>query len=100
MGFRGVRNEIDIRGLPKNAVLVALYNATTPMGSGCFHDMAQTMTPLDADKYMGPGGKLMYFDYLMGRPIKTDIGGDSIDPRLFDRDAGEGAAAAAIDAIR
>lgn len=42
----------------------------------------------------------MYFDYVAGRVIKCDLIGDSFDPRLFDRDNGEGAAAAAIRNLR
>ena len=31
-----------------------------------------------------------YIDYFCGRCIKTDISGDSVNPRLYDRDAGDG----------
>lgn len=42
----------------------------------------------------------MYFDYVNGHVIKCDIGGDSFDERLYDRDCGEGHAAAVIEALR
>ncbi len=41
-----------------------------------------------------------YFDYVKGRVMKVHISGDELYPGLYDRDNGEGAAAAAIDAIR
>jgi hypothetical protein len=37
-----------------------------------------------------------WYDYLQGRVMKIDIEGDELDPRLYDRDLGEGAAAAAL----
>lgn len=42
----------------------------------------------------------MYFDYVNGHVIKCDIGGDSFDERLYDRDCGVGHAAAVIEALR
>lgn len=42
----------------------------------------------------------MYFDYVKGHVIKCDIGGDSFDERLYDRDCGEGHAAAVIESLR
>lgn len=41
-----------------------------------------------------------YFDYLHGRVIKVKIEGDQLNPRLYDRDNGEGAAQHAIESIR
>ena len=46
-----------------------------------------------------PGGE-RYFDYLKGRVMKIKIGGKQLDERLYDRDNGPGAAAAALDRVR
>lgn len=37
-----------------------------------------------------------YFDYLHGRVMKVGLSGDTLDPRLYDRDNGKGAALAAL----
>ncbi len=39
------------------------------------------------------------FDYLGGRVMKVDLSGNAFNPRLYDRDNGQGAAQAAIDSI-
>jgi hypothetical protein len=41
-----------------------------------------------------------YIDYFQGRVIKTDLRGDAIDPRLYDRDNGAGAAERAVATLR
>jgi hypothetical protein len=41
-----------------------------------------------------------YIDYFQGRVIKTDLRGDAIDPRLYDRDNGAGAAERAVAKLR
>ena len=40
-----------------------------------------------------------YFDYLQGRVMKVDLGGDSLRVDLYDRDNGPGAAQAALAEI-
>lgn len=40
------------------------------------------------------------FDYVDGHVIKCDITGDNFDPRLYDRDCGEGKAEKVITALR
>ena len=40
-----------------------------------------------------------YFDYLNGRVMKIDLSEDMLDPWLYDRDNGEGAAARALTEI-
>ena len=42
----------------------------------------------------------MYFDYVEGHVIKCDLTGDEFDPRLYDRDCGEGRAEEVIEALR
>lgn len=101
---------IDITGLDKAEVLAALHGASKAQGMGFLHDRG----PLSVEEcreivgtvgterseagVFASGG--MYFDYLRGRVMKVDIGGDSFDPRLYDRDVGEGAAERAIAPLR
>lgn len=100
--------DIDITGLDKAAVLAALHNGTRPLGMGFLHDLGRDMTTAEAQEHidratddMGLDRRdALRFDYLCGRPLKVNLSGDSFDPRLYDRDAGEGAAARAIAAIR
>lgn len=101
---------IDIAGLDKAKVLAALYNHAKPLGMGLLHYNPDPMTVETAQELLGGGvmpngigshyGKGKYFDYLQGRVMKVDIGGDTLNPNLYDRDNGEGAAAKAIDSIR
>jgi hypothetical protein len=110
--------KIDISGIDKADLLAALHNGTRPMGMG-FLQARGDMTAEDARAYLkrgddhaeafaeikAKGGVVigvepLYFDYLCGRPLKVDIGGDTLDPRLYDRDAGEGAAARVIAKLR
>jgi hypothetical protein len=91
---------VNIGGLEKAAVLVALFHAAGPTSTG-----ALTLSIDEARSYMAKradwrAGRPLYVDSLKGRPIRCDIGGDWLDPRLFDRDLGEGAAAHAIAELR
>ena len=53
------------------------------------------MTEAEAQELLDSGQT--YFDYLKGRVMKIDLSGDSeLDPRLYDRDNGAGAAERAI----
>ena len=85
--------EISIKGLPKGKVLAALYNYSRPKGMGFLHFTPVDMTEADADKLLEATN---YFDYVHGRVMKVRIEGDSLNPGLYDRDNGEGAAARAI----
>lgn len=84
---------IDISGLDKADVLAALYNGSRPQGLGVLHFDPQPMTVKEARSLVETG---TYFDYLKGRVLKVDISGDALDPRLYDRDLGEGAAERAL----
>lgn len=85
---------IDIKGKRKAEVLAKLYNASRPQGMGFLRADNQVMTTADAQAIIDSGQT--YFDYLKGRVLKVDLGGDELDPRLYDRDNGQGAAAAAL----
>lgn len=105
--------KVNIAGLDKAEVLAALHNGTRAAGMGVLHDIQRDMTAEEARPFLdsghdsrrmfghvGTSQPKLYFDYLMGRPLKVDITGDEFNPRLYDRDAGEGAAQRAIDGIR
>ena len=86
---------IDLTGRSKAEVLAKLYNASTPArGLGLLQATKGDMTVAEAQALLD-GGET-YFDYLKGRVMKVDLSGDSFDPRLYDRDNGQGAAAAAL----
>jgi hypothetical protein len=89
---------IDISGLDKVAVLYALYNASHTQGLG-FINAVPNYTYEDCKKDF-EASKSKYFDYLHGRVLKVDLSGDEFDPRLYDRDCGEGAAYYAIEELR
>lgn len=88
---------IDIRGLDKAAVLVALYNRARTQGMGMLHYRPEDMTIAEAQAILAEGHT--YFDYLHGRVMKIRLEGEDFDPALYDRDNGSGAAQAAIDSI-
>ncbi len=87
---------ISLAGLDKAAVLAALYNASRPQGMGFMHYDPKPMTVDEAQRI----GADRYFDYLKGRVMKVDLSGDNLDPYLYDRDNGQGAAEKAINALR
>ncbi len=88
---------IDLKGLNKAAVLAALYNASKPQGMGFLHYDPAPMTVEQAEKLLK---QTTDFDYLMGRVMKIDLGGDTLDTWGYDRDNGNGAAAAAIASLQ
>lgn len=93
------RVEIDITGLPKGAVLAALFNAAAPQGRGMLLRQPEEMTAAEGQRIIDEYGTK--FDYVNGRPLKVDLAGDSFDPRLYDRDVGmEGAAEVVLERIR
>ena len=99
---------INIKGIDKATLLAALVNAAPALGMGRLQDDGKPLTrdeaeelwikPLRAQvsRLMLGDHPRMRFDYVKGRPIKCDIGGDEFDPWLYDRDQGEGAAARVV----
>ncbi|WP_461521565.1 hypothetical protein [Porticoccus sp.] len=84
---------IDLTGKDKGEVLAKLYNASQPLGMGFLHATSEEMTADEARELLK---EQTYFDYLKGRVMKIDLSGDKLDPQLYDRDNGQGAAASAI----
>jgi len=97
-GRKEVSNKISLEGLDKAAVLAALYNASRPQGMGFLHYDPLPMTTEQAQEFLDGGHA--YFDYLKGRVMKVDLSNNELDPYLYDRDNGDGAAARAIVALR
>jgi hypothetical protein len=97
---------MNIKGLNRADVLAALYNASHPQGMGMLHFDPTPMTTEEAQALIDEQSKRprgafeAYFDYLKGRVMKIGFKGDEIDPRLYDRDLGDGAAERAIASLR
>lgn len=88
---------MNIQGQDKARVLLALFNrgriAPMAIRTG---EAERKLTYEDAKALIEQKEGRLYFDYLYGRCIKTDLGPDFLDLRLFDRDNGEGAGERAI----
>lgn len=87
---------IDITGLDPADVLRTLYNHSKPQGMGFLDFDPANMRIEEARTLLAENDR---FDYLNGRVLKIKIE-NPINPRLYDRDNGEGSAACAIDLIR
>ena len=111
-------NEIDVSDIKPEALLAGLYNAVGPSGMGFLQAQPGDMTEEQAiallsgkevetdygGMFPGQGtrelGKPVYFDYLYGRCLKTEINGKTLRTGLYDRDYGEGAAQRVVDSVR
>lgn len=87
---------ISVKGIDKAAILAALYNASRPQGLGFLHYKANPMTVDEARELLKHGTD---FDYLQGRVMKIDVGGDDLYTGGYDMDNGEGAAARVIEEL-
>lgn len=90
--------EVDISGLDKAEVLLALYHGTRAVGMGVLHDNSNFS--IDDAKNVVADSTRMYFDYVSGRPLKVNLSNSTFDPALYDRDAGPGTAAKVIECLR
>lgn len=81
---------IDISKLDKAEVLAALYNNAEALGSGVASWTPDDMPIEEAQALLDEG--ITYFDYVHGRGLKIDLSKDELDPRMYDRDWGDGAA--------
>lgn len=102
-------NPIFIKGIPKAHLLAALVNGTRSRGMGVLQDrgpmtIERAQGWIDAGKTHDQEGTgynpELYFDYVEGRPIKCSIAGDVLNARLYDRDAGTGAAERIVELLR
>jgi len=91
---------LDISGLDKAELLAALVNAARPGWLLMTHERAAAIIQ---DRLSAGHGPPFDFDYVAGRTIKCDIGGPRISKfhaALYDRDAGQGTIARAVDELR
>ena len=94
---------IDIKGLNKTAVLVALYNASKAQGSGFRNFDPTPITEEEADKHLelnsrneGTRHHKIFIDYLKGRIMKIDLAKDNLRVFDYNYDNGPGAAENAL----
>jgi hypothetical protein len=89
---------MNVKGLDKGRILKALYNNTRLIASMAYAtaQVRGDLTTDDARAIIQERGTNLYFDYLHGRMIKTDLRGDEIDFRLYDRDNFPGAGELAV----
>ena len=90
---------INLTKYNKAEVLAVLYNHSKAQGLGILHFDSALMTKEEAQKLLNDCNARQYFDYVKGRIMKVDLSGDELDPGLYDRDNGEGAAERAISTL-
>ena len=92
---------VSIEGIDKAALLAELHNGTLPRGMGVLHargDMTRDEAAAELAALYPKGHERASFDYFHGRPLKVRWNGDVLDGEaLYDRDAYQGACAAAIE---
>lgn len=89
---------IDIKGIDKAELLMALYN-NARVSEMCWCPATENLTLEEAQEYLEEHYG-SFHEYLFGRVMKVRIHGDTLDPVLYDRDNGEGAAGRAIAHLR
>jgi|SRR6185436_9453714 len=95
---------LSYAGIDEAVLIHALYHGTQALGMGRLHDRPSLTVDEIRERVLGPEpfAPMIRFDYLSGRPLKTDIDtvAKTFTTRLYDRDAGEGAAQRIIDHLR
>jgi len=87
---------IDISKYEKAEVFAALYNHSRRLGLDISHYDPITMTKKEAEEILEIQE---HFKYFMGRVMQIDLSQNQLDPTLYNRDNGPGAAEAAIKTI-
>lgn len=93
---------INIKGLNKGQLLEAMVLGTRYNGPFAFaSEFSSYLSPVKdlniiSEKVANAG----YIDRYEDKPIKTDLRGDFVDPRLYDRDAGSGTFAKIVYKMR
>ena len=77
---------ISIKGLCKITILKKMWERTNIATFILIHG---TRAP-SFDEKSAEKAVTGYIDYFCGRPIKIDLSKDEVNPRLYDRDAGQG----------
>jgi len=74
-------NSIDISGINKADLLAALFNCSKVQGLGHLQPGCNNeMTVEKAQDIINSQTDDMYFDYVNGRVLKTDLSSDSLNP--------------------
>lgn len=100
-----MQRNINIKDLDKAEVLACLFNHAKFRGMQLLDEEYQVkadkiiMTVTQAKEIIAMNNNL-HFDYVWAKAIKTNLSGDEIDPGIYDREHGQGAAEAAIQTIR
>jgi len=89
---------IDVSDIPAAALLSSLYNGSRQLGMGFLHERGQRS--LSEDEAADLLKHDDYFDYLHGRVMKVRIDGKTLNPALYDRDNGNGAARRIVENLR
>lgn len=95
---------ISFDGIDPAVLVHALYHGTRPLGMGYMQNqngLSVDQVREELQRCESRNGHL-YFDYFFGRPLKMDIDLERkrFSHRLYDRDAGRGAAQAIVDGLR
>lgn len=90
--------DIDITGINKTKLLIALYAGANPQGMGYLQYDPAPMTEQEAAALMeAQHGR---FDYVKGRVLKVNLSRDTLSPYLYDRDNGHGACASIVASVK
>lgn len=84
---------VDIKGLDKVDLLRALY-------ADVFKSPWAWVQTDGFNDDLAKEAVKRYIDYFQGRAIKCDLSEDTVDPRLYDRDAGVGQFQKVVDCLR
>jgi len=99
---------VNTTGIDRAALLAALYDRAQPQGTGFLHFNPAPMTLEEAQQLLdentqewprNSGKQVCYFDYLKGRVMKIDVLREELDPRLYDRDNGQGAVQGVVNQL-
>ena len=100
MKIKRKSTRIDTKGIPKAAVLAALYNSAKKDGLGTVASK-MSITVDQAEKVLKSVAPRHYVDFYSGRLIKVDLSnGDFFDSYLYDREYGAGHAEEVIAQLR
>lgn len=90
-------DSVDISGLDKAGLLFRLWSNAKPA-------LYYTQRNIDPPEF-GPMKAALeatktYIDYYNGRCIKANLSGNSVNPKMYDRDAGTGAFSTIVNTMR
>jgi hypothetical protein len=90
---------VDVTGIDRKELLEALWNNAQPAAFYILQNIDPPPFKLESAMKTTHG---TYVDYACGRCIKADVfrKEDVIDPRLYDRDHGEGAFQRVVDSLK